>query len=401
MNISIKEGARVEIKGVQELEMIDEYVRREVQRQVSLIEIREEMRKRKISEEDFQENGIFELSGIFSGSECKFLKGKSVFGTRLHKMHGLLGKELQPGRRFGTELAGYVKAKAGLKGILHSDELPAYGISEREIEHVGHKCGCIMDDAFVIVQADREKAKKAIGTVLERCAEALRGVPEETRNALEDANTEYSRPLPGAARMYPETDLLPVKVEAGTLSSLAKQLRLPVGQREKLYREKGVSSNLVEALKRRNYTCFFEELLKKGVNATTAAALLLEGLTQLRREGIENISNEMIETGLLLEKGKEMPKGMLLEFLRQWKKKPFAEPEEILGEMNIGKADESEVRGIIRGIVEKNRALAAEKGERALGALMGDAMRELKGGASGEEISRILREELSKKQSRD
>ena len=50
---------------------------------------------------------------------------------------------------------------------------------------------------------------------------------------------------------------------------------------------------------------------------------------------------------------------------------------------------------------EKNRALAAEKGERALGALMGDAMRELKGGASGEEISRILREELSKKQSRD
>jgi glutamyl-tRNA(Gln) amidotransferase subunit E (EC 6.3.5.7) len=44
INISIREGARVEIKGVQELDLIAEVVRREVCRQVSLLEIREELK---------------------------------------------------------------------------------------------------------------------------------------------------------------------------------------------------------------------------------------------------------------------------------------------------------------------------------------------------------------------
>jgi glutamyl-tRNA(Gln) amidotransferase subunit E len=397
VNISIAKGARVEIKGVQELGLIDEYVRREAQRQIALVELKEEQQHRKITEKNFEEFDAADLSQIFSQSECKFLRGKSVFGIRLQKMQGLLGKELQPDRRFGTELAGYVKARTGLHGIIHSDELPAYGISEREIEQARHLCNCIMNDSFVLVQAEKEKAEKALRVVVERCMQALLGVPEETRDALENGNTEYSRHLPGAARMYPETDLEPIRIDAKHLNELKKELPLTVGQREKLYREKGLSTNLVEGMKLSNFACFFEQLLQKGINATTAATLLLEGLTQLRREGVSNISNEMVGKILLAEKEKKITKDILLDSLRAWAKQPEIELEDILKELKVGTVAAGETRKIIIAVIEKNGQLVTEKGEHALGALMGEAMKELRGRADGSEISRILREELGKR----
>jgi glutamyl-tRNA(Gln) amidotransferase subunit E len=395
VNISIAKGARVEIKGVQQLNLIDEYVRREIQRQQSLAGLMDEMKKRGISGKELEGQAV-DLTGIFRESECKFLKGRPVFGIKLHKMQGLLGKELQPGRGFGTELASYVKARAGLKGILHSDELPAYGVTERETEHVRHKCNCIMNDAFVLVQAQEEKAKKALEVVLERCRQALEGVPEETRNALEDANTEYSRPLPGAARMYPETDLAPVAAEEKLVSRIRKELPLTVGERENLYKKHGLSENLVKEMKLSNYACFFEKLLEKGFNATLAASTLLQGLTQLRREGFSSIPKEMVETALKLEKEKKLSKDVLLEFLKEWSKSPKAGQEEILKKMSIEKADDSQIRAVVARIVQENQELVKEKGLGAIGALMGDAMKELKGKADGKAISSVLKEEIEK-----
>jgi len=396
VNISIAGGARVEIKGVQLLELIDEYVRREAQRQLALLELKEEMLKRKISEKNLEDLHVADLSQIFSETNCKFLNGKPVFGVALHRMQGLLGKELQPGRRFGTEAADYVKARTGLAGILHSDELPNYGVSEREVEHARHKLNCVMDDAFVIVQADAARAQRALSVAGERCKMALHGVPEETRNALEGANTEYSRPLPGAARMYPETDLAPVRITAERLHALEKELPLAVAGREKLYAGKGMSRNLVDGMKLNNYACFFEELLKKGINATTAASLLLEGLTQLRREGVEGISDGMVEELLLAEKNGKITKDILLDVLRGWCKSPRKSIEEILKELNVERVGSGEVEKVIAELVRKNSKLVEEKGEHTAGALMGDAMRLLKGKADGATVSRILKEELGK-----
>ena len=46
INISIRKGARVEIKGVQEFDLIAEVVMREANRQKCLVEIRDELRMR-------------------------------------------------------------------------------------------------------------------------------------------------------------------------------------------------------------------------------------------------------------------------------------------------------------------------------------------------------------------
>ena len=109
LNVSIARGARVEIKGVQELGKIDEYVKREIQRQMKLLELREEMKRRNIFEEDFWGGNakLAELTEIFRKTESKiianaFQKEQAVVGVKLGKMRGLLGFELQPNKKFST-----------------------------------------------------------------------------------------------------------------------------------------------------------------------------------------------------------------------------------------------------------------------------------------------------------
>jgi len=399
LNISIEGGARIEIKGCQDLGLIEELVRREMQRQEKLLEIKKEIMIRQVSEEDFKKLQVIELSDLFKNSESKLVKGKSIFGARIERMRELLGKELQPGRRFGSELSDQVKAKAGLKGIIHSDELPNYGITQKEITEVKRKLELTLEDAFILVIAEKEKASKAFQAIAERCLQAMKGVPEETRNALEDGNSEYSRPLPGAARMYPETDIANFEVSEKELKEISKHLPLWPEERLKLYTEKfKLSKQLAEKMVLDNYAIFFEDLVKKGFDATQTAVLLLEGLTKISREGakVESLTEQELEEALQLLKSKKLTKETLLEFLKLRSSNKQASVEGLLKELGTTSFSETQLRETIAQIVQKNSAFIKEKGDRALSALMGEAMKELKGKADGATISRILKEELEK-----
>ena len=401
INISIAKGARIELKGVQELGMIAKYVEREVQRQAALVEIKEELGRRGVEEKYLVGEREQEASEVFRKTACMFVldalkKGEKAFALRLRGFSGFLGKELQPGRRFGTELADYLKARHGINGLLHSDELPKYGVSEEEKKAVWEKLGCKAGDAFAVVFAGPETAESAFNTVRERCALALEGVPGETRNALEGGNSCYMRPLPGAARMYPETDIRTVAVEKKWLEMLGKGLPSTVEERLALYKEHGLSGKLAEDMKLSNRACFYGKLLAKGFNATTAAALLLDGFNKLEREGvrIHAISEESLEGLLEAEKSGGLSKDQLLDAAKM-----LAEGfslEQAVEELSRGRLGSAEVEKVIQGIIERNSGIIAEKGERAAGALMGDAMKELKGKASGKEAMELLEQGIRK-----
>ena len=399
LNISIEGGARVEIKGCQDLELIEEIVKREMQRQERLLEAKSEMLKRKLTENDFSQMQTQEISELFKNSAGKLVKGKKIYGAMIPKLKGLLGMELQPERRLGSELSDQVKAKAGLKGLLHSDELPAFGITEQEKKAVAESLEVKENDAFIMVIGEEENAKKAFKAVSERLKQALQGVPEETRNALENGNSEYSRPLPGGARMYPETDLESIKVEKKALEKLRKELPLWPEERLRLYTEKfKLSKQLAEKMVLDNYACFFEELAEKGFDATSTAVLLLEGLTKISREGAETekLTEQHIEEALQLLKQKKLTKETVLEFLRLRSKNLSSPAENLMEKLGTTIFSETELRKTITAIVQKNSALIKEKGERAFAALMGEAMKELKGKADGSTVSKILRQEIGK-----
>ncbi|MFH1664238.1 MAG: Glu-tRNA(Gln) amidotransferase subunit GatE [archaeon] len=402
INISIEKGARIEIKGVQELEKIGLFVERETERQLGLIELKQELKTRGCEKQELimYKNKAVDLAEVFENTDCNTIKGKKVFGIKIPKFASLIGKELQEGRRFGTELANYVNAITGLKGIFHSDELPKYGISEEEVKKTKEKLQAGEQDSFVLVSAEEKKSQQALNTVIDRCITALEGVPEETRNALEDGNTEYSRPLPGASRMYPETDIPIKKISRKQLDELKQSLPLTPEQRKIKYINKyKISEQLAEKMKLNNHARFFEQLVEKGFNATATAVLLLEGITTLKRQGTqtENISDEMIESVLFSAKEGKLLEDNKLKALDFWAKEKELPLEKIINELQEERLSEEKTRKTIKEIIAKNTAIINTPGANVFSALMGNAMIQLKGRISGKEISRILKEELKKK----
>src|SRR6056297_580440 len=194
VNVSIAEGARVEIKGVQALDQIDEIVELEVQRQSELVDIAAELSERDAGVGDTQDvTAVFEDtdSGVIGGALGS--DGK-VTAVPLFGFDGLVGREIQPDRRLGTEFSDHAK-RHGAGGIFHTDELPAYGVTEDEVAALRSAVAADAEDAVALVAADREIAEGAIDAVADRAETAIDGVPEETRDATEEGTTRYLRQI--------------------------------------------------------------------------------------------------------------------------------------------------------------------------------------------------------------
>src|SRR3989344_3242539 len=207
VNISIKSGNRIEIKGAQDLHLLPLLVELEVKRQETLLEIKKALEGTSLGRLEINDTTALlknSSSGIIKATLQK--KGK-ILGLKLRGFAGFVGKEVQPGRRLGTEFSDRAKILAGVSGIFHSDELPKYGITGEEVEAVKKALQCAKKDAFILVADEEQRARNALEAVYARAEEALRGVPKEVRKANPDGTTSYLRSMPGAARMYPETDV--------------------------------------------------------------------------------------------------------------------------------------------------------------------------------------------------
>ncbi|UCD40129.1 MAG: Glu-tRNA(Gln) amidotransferase subunit GatE, partial [Candidatus Bathyarchaeota archaeon] len=249
LNVSIPDGAVIEIKGVQELELVSKIIRYEVQRQRNLLEIRDELHKRGVNEKDIKEDFV-DATSVFIETKCGVVQravsnGKAVLAVLLPKFAGLLKIELMPGVRLGTEMASRAHFWGRVGGIFHTDELPAYGITKQEVIQLREIMKAEPKDAVVFVADKLENASDALKAVAERARESLRGVPEETRGPNPDGTTRYMRPRPGAARMYPETDVPPLQISEEYLNDLQEHLpELPEHSLERLMKEHKLNKKL-------------------------------------------------------------------------------------------------------------------------------------------------------------
>lgn len=399
VNVSIKDGARTEIKGVQDIELISRVVEREVERQLNLLKLSKELKKRFKTEkpEKFVARNI---SKEFEKTNSKIIlkelkKGKQVFGFKLKKFSGLLGFELQPERRFATELAELLKVHYSVPGLFHSDELPAYGITEQETKKVKQKLETGKNDAFVLVVCKEKKINKIVSTLHERCLQAIKGVPEETRQALANGNSSYLRPLPGAARMYPETDAPSIKITKKLIEKTKKNLPKTFKERKKLYQKWGLNKKLAVEIAKSNNAINFEELKKQGFNALLLARLYTQ---EFKKTGVSEkffTKNRVKQIAELITKGK-LHKEVLTETLLEWKKNPANNLEKIILQKTGKQANQTEIKKTIQEIIQKNTILIKKQGLRAIGPLMGDAMKKLKGKISGKKLSEMLKKEIKK-----
>jgi glutamyl-tRNA(Gln) amidotransferase subunit E len=402
LNVSLPNGALVEIKGVQELELISRVVEYEVQRQLNLISISEELKGKKGVIDSLNQEFV-DATDVFSKTKAKVIakaleKNQVVMAVKLPGFKGLLKRELMPNFRLGTEMADRARFWGRVGGIFHTDEMPAYGVTIGEVEALRKAVDAREEDAVVFVADNVENATDALKAVLERVKEAVDGVPAETRAANPDGTTRYMRPRPGAARMYPETDIPPSLITQDLLDKVRSSLPEPAEKkRERLIKEYGLNEKLAKQVVDSDYSVLFEGVVKEsGVSATVIAAFLTETMKALKRDGI---AVEKVSDGQLRAIFQGVGAGMLTKeavsdvfsWLSQHDDKTFRDALDNLG---LKMLTQDEIKSLLDRIIAENKESIEKLRGNAFGLIMGLAMKEARGRADSAIVSRLLKERL-------
>ncbi|VUT23581.1 MAG: Glutamyl-tRNA(Gln) amidotransferase subunit E [Candidatus Methanolliviera sp. GoM_asphalt] len=365
VNVSIRGGARVEIKGVQNLRSIEEVMEKEVLRQIDLLKVRDELKNKGAT----VKREIFDLSDLLkSNSFVINLKGFNGF-ERLEKEFSDRVK------KFGLEINNLNRSDlARLKERMNIEE----------------------EDLVFLIEGEKKKVLNALNSVFDRAEAALKGIPEETRRALPDGITEYLRPLPGSARMYPETDVEPVFIDPDRLKRIKDNLPELIDERKKRYME-GYSLNddLAGLIAKSEKFKLFEEIMEKYDLPATLVVRALETTVQdLRRNRVkvDNLSKDhFVSVFKNLAEGKIAKEG-IPEILRFFAEDPDRYIDEAIE--RIGKMDLSEAEEIIEEIVKEKLDLIKERGKGSFSPLMGVVMRKLRGKVDGKVVGEILRKKI-------
>ncbi len=287
VNVSIADGARTELKGFQDVSMLDRFVENEVRRQRELADIAGLLKKAKASV-----GKAVDVTGVFEDTKAELVRKKLERGGRavafsLTGFAGLLGREVNPNRRLGSEISDYARA-AGSGGIIHSDEdMAKYGISKEELASLRRKLGMRDGDSFILVAEKAGIAERAAEMARERAQHAIEGVPKETRVAVNDESctSRFTRPLPGGSRMYPETDVRPIPVDKGMLDEAAKGAP-DIGKEKKTLMSQLGDGNTVELLMGSPRLPLYRALSRtEGIDCRLVANVLLQKFTELARNG--------------------------------------------------------------------------------------------------------------------
>ncbi|UCG45058.1 MAG: Glu-tRNA(Gln) amidotransferase subunit GatE [Candidatus Bathyarchaeota archaeon] len=404
INISIRDGALVEIKGVQELELVSKIIELEAQRQLGLLEIREELERRRAKEKDFKDD-FRDVSAIFQHTECKIIRealdqDKRVFAVRLPKFADLLGRELVSRTRLGSEMADIAHFWGRVGGLFHTDELPAYGITNEEINKIRQHLEAESLDAIVFVADNLRNAKDALKAVIRRAREALKTVPEETRGARVDGTTRYLRPRPGAARMYPETDVPSFRLSADRVEKLSGCIpELPKVRISRLVEDYGLNTKLAKQMVDSEYASLFPMIVKESaVSATVVAVALTETIKALKRDGVdvERISDTQLRDLFILIGSGRLAKEAIPEVLTWLAEHEDDEGEEAIEALGLAMLSRKELEIAVEEIVRENTKLVEDRRMGAAGILMGLAMKRLRGRVEAKQVGELVKKQLKK-----
>jgi glutamyl-tRNA(Gln) amidotransferase subunit E len=294
--------------------------------------------------------------------------------------------------RLGRELAGAAKL-AGVKGVFHSDELPAYGIETEHVEAVRIQLSLELSDGFILCLAPHWQAELALESVLTRTRMAWHRTSQEVRNVVvkkgapDDGTTTPMRPLPGGARMYPETDVPVFILSPERWQETLQSLPMTDNERSERISKYEVSNDQASQLLARELDDIFVEYASQLPHKGWASVLLENDTAD--PELCANIM-AVKEAGLITRES-------INEIIEHFKgMTPNSEQIAEYGEANGFKpADEGDLGAIIEGIVAERADFVKERGMGAMGPLMGAVMQAV-GAADGKVVSALLRQAIQK-----
>ncbi len=312
VNVSVRGGRRVEIKGVPQAGWAPPLVHGEAVRQVNLLRLRDELYRRGMTSAEAIGVTSTDVTDLFTASDFQLLRrehwetwvkererrpgfelGAGPFCVRALRLKGLagtLGWPTQPDESFASELAGRIRVIAGLDQrpiLLHSEKWPDYRGSLQEFRKLRGRLHCAPDDALVVVWGPAEDTVTAAEEVRLRYVDALQGVPHETRQPFADGSTDFERILPGPDRMYPDTDSPPTRVTRDRVERLRAGLAERPWERQARYAAAGVATPVIHFLIRRGGAATVDRVVRETDGDLKQACYLFGArLVHLRREGV-------------------------------------------------------------------------------------------------------------------
>jgi glutamyl-tRNA(Gln) amidotransferase subunit E len=349
VNVSVEGGTRVEIKGVPQITLIPLLTYNEAMRQWNLLRLREELKKRGITPVTFNAEQ-FDLTKLLKKVNYAPLKGAVESGMKIRCVvlkgyKDLLHWQTQTDTYFSKEISDRVRVIAcltNIPNIIHSDS-KSDTITSSDWQKIKKLANASDNDTMVIVWGSEEDVQMAVSEIIIRAKEATIGIPSETRQAMSDGTNGFERILPGADRMYPDTDLPPKKITQERLEKIKSWLPEQFWKRIEWYNKLGIPKDTIDELSISKYA----ELFKKAVNEwkvdpTTVAVFLIQYPKRLQKNGcmVEWMSDEMFTNVLKAYSDGKIPKDALFITLKNVVELGAFTEEVILPPLNSNKLNE-------------------------------------------------------------
>ncbi len=293
VNVSVEGGTRIEIKGVPQITRIPLLAYNEAMRQCALLHIRDTLKQRGITKDTLNCSTHDVTRALYRTPYEPIRKavdlGHRVKCVTLNGFAGLLNHPTQEHTIFAKEFADRVRVIAcltKLPNIVHSDTASEQ-LTVRDWKGVRKRTQAGDNDALILVWGDDADTTTACQEIILRATEATIGVPSDTRQAHKDGTTGFERVLPGAERMYPDTDLPPMTIDPERLKRIRSQLTTPSWERQERYRKLNIPKESIEPLSASPRANLFDKLIDDlKVDPIFAAVVLMQRFKHFSREGL-------------------------------------------------------------------------------------------------------------------
>ena len=392
VNVSIAGGERVEIKGVAQTWMIEELTAIEAERQAALLKIRDTLKQRGITDKSVKSEN-FDLSRILSGCgigliENAIAQNQTVNAIRLDGFAGIFNTPVQPGKTFADEIAGRLKVIACLDkypNLAVSDIPEMAGFNSVIWQKIQAGCGCKPSDAVIVTWGSHSDVATALSEIKLRAIDAVRGVPNETRQPLKNGITDFERILPGADRMYPDTDSPPVEISAEFLDRLRSALPEKSYNTEERWIKKGVPKDIAEKAVVSRHSELFDSIIN---SYNTPPEIVWGALKRLNQKDNSYSNEDNAQLLRLFEKYQngELSKDSFFDILQTVDFEKDGNIDNLIKERKLLDIKEAAVQSIISEFVRETEDCLFKRPDDRIGYICGRIKERLKGRIDGKQL---------------
>lgn len=360
VNVSCKGGTRVEIKGVAHTSWMPRLTHIEVFRQWALLHVRELLNSRvqdpttwKLSSRELTEK---EFKFNLPPNHAKDKTTKLVV-VNLPQFEGILSHFTQPGKIFADDFTDRLKVIACIErpNMYHSEMLEN-ALGEKSWEKLRKLAGSKPGDALILFWGPEADIKTALDTIEERCKMAFTGIPNETRKSFEDGTTIFERVLPGADRMYPDTDSAPIPLDDAEIQEMKNHLPVLVSERFKQLKDWKVPEDTYTYLLKNNLVPLLEKINSElDIPASFAGTVLGHTVKHLENKYPEatGFRYQQVYDILKYLKEKKMDLRIIRKMLEVQFQHPKMDPESILTNIGFKEMPAEEILAKVPFLVKK------------------------------------------------